>query len=260
MPGESIDKILGRLNSGRVESAWKAFLKAYSPMIMQVALKYEIERDRANDCFLFVCEKLSDNGFRRLLQFDASRGVSFRAWLNSVVSNLCIDWYRREFGRARPCKAIAALPAFEGHVYQYKFKLGLNLEACFRALQLTYPDLTKSELARAISRVHSMLSPRQRWQLSFRRRETTSISELAEPGPGPDALAQLQQERAALLQAMSRLTHQQRLLLRLRYQEDLPLKEVARLAGLKDPFQARHQIESAVATLGKLLTPQKPAA
>ncbi len=272
MSGEPISNILAQLSSGKIESAWKAFLRAYSPMIMQVVCYYESDNDRTNECFLFVCEKLSDNGFSRLLKFDINRGVRFRTWLNSVVSNLCVDWHRREFGRARPFRVITTLPAFEQLVYQYKFQWGLNLETCFRALQATYPDLSRSELAETISRLHTTLTPRQRWQLTFRRRETTSISddesvtnnavnaELVEPGPGPEAIVQLQQERAALLQAMSRLTHQQRLMLRLRYQEDLSLKEVARLTGLNDSFQARHQIESALAMLGELLTPKKPAA
>jgi len=272
MPGESIDSILARISSDGAGTAWKSFLETYSPLIMYVVSHYEGDANRAADCFLYVCEKLSDDGFKRLLKFDVKRGARFRSWLNSVVSNLCIDWHRREFGRARPFRVITTLPAFEQLVYQHKFKWGLNLEACFRTLRTTYPDLTRSQLAETISRLHSTLTPRQRWQLSFRWRETTSISddesvtynaviaELIEPDPGPEAFVQLQQERAALLQAMSRLTHQQRLMLRLRYQEDLSLKEVARLAGLNDSFQARHQIESALAMLGKLMTQQEPAA
>jgi len=272
MPGKSVDSILARLSSEGAEAVWKSFLEAYSPQIMHVVSRYEHDANRAADCFLYVCEKLSDDGFRRLLKFDVKRGTKLRSWLNPVVSNLCIDWHRREFGRSRPFQVITTLPAFEQHVYQYKFKWGLNLEACFRTLRATYPDLTRSQLAETISRLHSTLTPRQRWQLSFRRRETSSLSddesatnkaahaELVEPGPGPEAIVQLQQERAALLRAMSRLTHQQRLMLRLRFQEDLSLKEVARLTGLNDSFQARHQIESALAMLGNLITQQKPAA
>jgi len=270
MPGEDIDSILAELSSHKVENAWKAFLRSYGKIIMQVARQYENDKDRADECFLYVCEKLSDDGFRRLLQFDSSRAVSFRTWLHSVVSNLCIDWYRNVFGRARPYRVIAAAPAFDRLVYQYKFEWCMSLETCFRALQPAYPDLTRNQLARTISRIHTMLTPRQRWQLSFRKRETASIAdtdsvsgnstsvELIDPGPGPDAIAQLQQDRQALLEAMSCLTYQQRLLLRLRYQQDLPLKEVARLAGLNDLFQTRRRINSALAMLAELMTPPPP--
>ena len=48
---------------------------------------------------------------------------------------------------------------------------------------------------------------------------------------------------------MARLEPRQRLLLQLRYQQDLTLTEVAQLIGLSDPFKAKRQIDAALAAL-----------
>ncbi len=85
-------------------------------------------------------------------------------------------------------------------------------------------------------------------------REGHQLSESVEPGSGPELLAQQQQERDALVGAMSRLTPQQRLLLRLHYQENMPLKDVARIAGLTGLHKARYRIQAALAELNRLLS------
>ncbi|MCW8925519.1 MAG: sigma-70 family RNA polymerase sigma factor [Xanthomonadales bacterium] len=265
MLGENIDGILAALSSDTVDDAWKSFIDIYSPTIMQVVYQHESDAGRADECFIFICEKLSDNGFRRLLQFDTHRNARFRSWLALVVSNLCIDWHRREYGRQRPFEAIAKLSALDQLIYHLKYELGMTRRASLRAMQLAYPGLTEEELAESLCKLHTTLTSKQRWQLSMRKRQTGSavfidtvgenpaIPEMAQTGPGPEAVAQFLQDRKALEQAMSRLDSEQRLLLRLRYQEELSLKEVARLAGLGDLHQAKRRINKALTTLASLL-------
>ena len=73
----------------------------------------------------------------------------------------------------------------------------------------------------------------------------------AEPGPGPEKSASLLQNQARLQQALTSLSSHQRLLIKLRYQQDLSLKEVARLTRLGDPFRARRHIQAALDQLSK---------
>lgn len=265
MLNENIKGILAALSSNSVDDAWKSFLDTYSSTIMQVVRQHESDPGRADECFIFICEKLSDDGFRRLLQFDTNRNARFRTWLGLVVSNLCVDWHRKECGRQRPFGAIAKLSAVNRLLYHLKYELGMTRRACLCAMQLTYPDLTEEAITESLCQLHTTLTSKQRWQLSVRKRGTGSvvfidtvgenpaIPELSQTDPGPENVVQFLQDRKALQQAMSRLDSEQRLLLRLRYQEELSLKEVARLAGLGDLHQAKRRIKKALITLASLL-------
>ena len=68
-----------------------------------------------------------------------------------------------------------------------------------------------------------------RWRLKWRRREL-SVAEPPESPPAPDA-ASAAEARLVLRAALSRLTARQRTVLVLRYFEDLPEADVARLLG-----------------------------
>ncbi len=161
--------------------------------------------------------------------------------------------------------AIKKLSKMEQLVYRYKFEQNLDLDTCLRLLPVSHPPLGRQQLSDSVARIHALLTPRQRWRLGLQRgrnhpaaglteREGQQLSEIVEPGPGPDLLAQQEQERDALSLALSRLTPQQQLLLRLHYQENMPLKDVARIAGLADLHQARRRIQAALAELGRLLS------
>jgi DNA-directed RNA polymerase specialized sigma24 family protein len=76
---------------------------------------------------------------------------------------------------------------------------------------------------------------------------------VATPGPGPDELAAELQEQRQLQDALSKLPAEQRLLLRLRYEQNLTLTEVARLTGQPDPFRANRRIQAALDTLAGLM-------
>ena len=63
----------------------------------------------------------------------------------------------------------------------------------------------------------------------------------------------IDEDRQRLEAALARLSARDRLLIRLRYQQNLTLKEVARLARLGDPFRARRRIQAALKLLTEFL-------
>ena len=264
MASGSIKDVLERLASGQgVDAAWTAFLDCYSPLILQVARRYESHRDRALDCFVFVCGALSDDGFKRLLKYRPDTGTRFETWLRTVVANLCIDWRRQQTGRLRPIRAIAGLSELDRLVYRCLYVLGMRRDECLNALRPRYPDLTDESLAGINARLFELLTPQQRWQLGMRMAGFVSLDDapatgegslqVADASPGPDGLAEDDQEHARLEQAMQRLPAPQRLLLRLRFEQELTLAEVARLAGLPDLHRANRQVQAALAELARLL-------
>ena len=102
----NIRDLLYRLNSVDSGAAWAEFIDHFAPLIMKAASQFEYEQSRSNDCFLYVCEKISDGGFRRLSRFNTRGRAGFRTWLGTVVFNLCVDWHRKEFGRVQMLPAI----------------------------------------------------------------------------------------------------------------------------------------------------------
>ena len=265
MTDQRVSDLLGRLASGQVQSAWREFLAHYSPLIMHVVRRYESDHGQVTDCYMHACGELSNDGFRRLLRYRPDGRAKFETWLTTVVANLCVDWRRRQHGRFRPIKAIAALPELDQLVYRYVYVRGMPRDECLHVLQAKFPALTERELAEINARLFSLLTPQQRWQLSVRTASILPIGDAStpdgddasvqpeDPGPGPEELSQTEQERLQLEAAMARLPSQQRLLLRLRYQQNLTLEEIARLTRLPDPFRANRQIQAALEALAELM-------
>ena len=260
----SVEELLLRLKSTGASKAWTQFLESYSATISHVASQYVYDRALRNECYLFICGKLSNNGFRRLLSYQPEGAASFRSWLKVVIANLCIDWQRQQHGRVRPFKSITKLPRFDQRVFKHRFEQGLDFQACLNSLQAEFPGLTEPQLADAVSRINEVLTPRQYWLLSTHHSKAVSLDDPAlssstrqpaDPGDSPETVAQASQEQVRLQTALTHLSPQQRLLIKLRYQQELSLKEVARLTRLGDPFRARRHIQTALAELAKQLKP-----
>jgi RNA polymerase sigma factor (sigma-70 family) len=238
--------------------------------MMQVVRHFEHEPERASDCFLFACERLSDDGFRRLRSFRRDGPARFQTWLKAVVANLSIDWRRKQDGRIRPFANVSDLPPLDQQVYRHIFLRGMTRLECQRALVGRFPDLTVEQVAEANARLFKRLSSRQRWQIVQRSRGSVSLDEAMSPGddgaafqpedPGasPDQLAEEWMSRDLINEALQKLAPRQRLLLRLRYQQDLTLEEVARLVGLPDPYRANREIQAAIEALARHLPPDEP--
>lgn len=265
--GEATDATVGalldQLASDVASQAWNHFLAQFSPLILHIARQYEFDRDRAMECFLYACNQLSDNAFRRLRCYRAGGGAGFRTWLAAVVVNLCNDWRRRAHGRLRPVAAVAALPKLEQLVYCCIYVRGMTRRQCLHSLESRFPGLTDIRISEINARLFSMLSPRHRWNLSSRLAGLKSynvshraqgevpVLPVEDADSGPETLVALSQNYARLNQAILRLPYRQRLLLRLRYVQDLSLKEVAHVTQLKDPYCAHREIRLALAALAQ---------
>jgi RNA polymerase sigma factor (sigma-70 family) len=257
----TIDKLLHGLSSVDAGPAWTEFVNRYSALIMKVVSQFEYGQDRSTECFLYVCEKLSDRQFRRLQKYNITGKATFRNWLATVVFNLCIDWHRAEFGRVRLLPAIAVLPAFDRLVYRHCYENDMGKDACYQTIKTDFPELTMDQVTASLDRIHSLLSPRQRWQLSMRnlRRGSSmgsawsAVEQIQEPGADPESLARTEEETASLQTALSRLPVDQRLLLHLRFQEGLTFKRIAQIERLGDTHRARRHVQAALDALFVIL-------
>lgn len=265
MGDDSIASLIERLSSAAAGKAWAEFLDEYAPLIRHIVRRHEHEPAAADECFAHVCGALSDDGFLRLRRFHCKGPASFRTWLMAVVANLCRDWHRRQRGRFRPVRAVAKLPELDQHVYRLMFVHGVSRTECVATLAPRFPGLTDSVVAETSARVFGLLTPQQRWRLGARRHalvrsglrdgggDDDAMGRVPAADSGPEEQAEATQQRQQLRDALAKLTPEQRLLLRLRFEQGLTLAEVARLTRQPDPFRANRQVQAALEALARLM-------
>jgi len=253
---------LKQLASPDAGAAWKTFVQRYAGVLISVVRQYQRDEQAVNDAFLFVCERLTDNAFRRLQSWKPQEGARFDTWLRAVTANLCIDFQRTQTGRTRPPRAVEAMGELEQRVFHCRFGQHLNMAECLEALRPQFPDLNELGLAAVIADLNHSLDSSQHWRLKVRHHRFLSFED-------PDTQLRVEQqtewplsaednaaadERHARLQAaLAQLPASDRLLLRLRFEQDMPLREVAHIAGLGDLHKARYQIDKALEQLARLL-------
>jgi len=267
MDDPRVGGMLRQLRSRDPRAAWAGFLDAYSPLLLDVVRHFERDEDAAGDCYLFICEQLCRSGFRRLRCFRTDGSAGFATWLRAVARNLCLDWHRQEFGRHRVFESIARLPALDQEIFKRVFVDGLPADAAHLTLEPRFPGLTAGEVGRCIARIEQSLTPRQRWLLSVRRARggrgaaagtedgVDALERIPGEGPDPESLAALREERAALRRALASLSSRDRLLVRLRFEQELTLEEIARLLGLDNAQSADRRVREALENLRKAMTP-----
>jgi len=244
------------LRSGDAGRAWKQFISDYGALLLKVVRSYAQDVDRQSECFVYVCEKLCDDGFKRLLKFKVDGRARFSTWLGVVSANLCIDWLRDERGRKRPFANIGRLPRVEQRLFHHRFERRLPKHDCYSALRFEFPDLTAPRFDEAVARLEQTLSPQQRWRLSIDGQRDISIDDAEadqmHDGASVEDGAASAEEHVQLAVAMDRLNERERLMLTLRYEQDLTFDQIGRLLNLGDAFRARRQIQAALDRLAEL--------
>jgi RNA polymerase sigma factor (sigma-70 family) len=244
-------------------SAWAEFLDNYSRIILQVVHLFERDADHISDCFVFVCEQLSNKSFRRLRRFKPEGPALFTTWLRAVVRNLCVDWQRKEFGRERVFQSISKLPQVDQDVFSFVFLRSMSSEECLPALAIKHPGLTIPQIEETAQRVRSSLSARQIWLLESRSPRFEPLEDkefpgsgvvsksIPDPAPSPEQLLVSEQLGRAVNQILQRLPATDQLLVKLRYVQGLTLREVASALGLKDAQTADRRLREVLEKLRK---------
>jgi RNA polymerase sigma factor (sigma-70 family) len=256
-----------RPRAADADEVWSAFLSEQAPLILQVVHLFERDADQVQDCFLFVCEHLRRDGLRRIRKFREKGPASFATWLRAVVRHLCLDWRRHRDGRFRLPRAVARLPELDREVFRSVHLRGLTENETFHTLKALWPALTRDQLTEAAARVARAVDGRFSWLLLMRRPRIQSLSAarpgtdpaegeagLVDPRADPERDAAEHERLSALGKALAFLPARARLLIRLRFDQELPLEEVARLTGLSGASQVERQLRQALDDLRGAMT------
>jgi len=262
----AIALLLEGLHSSNACDAWVEFLESYGPVLYQTARAYTSNQDAATDCYVYICDELARNGFRRLLKFSPNGRASFTTWLRVVARNLCFDWHRSRSGRHRPFKSLEGLSPLELEIYHWRFAHRASQHETLQQLAPLFRGVGLDELSAVEGRLQNSLSSRQRWILSTRRQSeiNTPVAVAGEEGelgvldvhdPRPDQETQLltQQQQEQLQKSLASLPADERLMLQLRFEHDLSLEEVARLCGLGDGQRVHRKLTAVLKKLRSLM-------
>jgi len=258
-PDSAIGVLLEQLASDEPERAWNEFLACYSAVVYQVVQSFVSDVDECSDCFLYACEQLATNRFKRLRRFAPDGRARFSTWLRAVVRNLCLDWHRHRFGRRRVFQSVAARPVIDQRIFGCVFQRGMSTEDICRQLRAEGHPLSFVEVEERVEALRQCLTARQLWLLTSAQpvlesldnasAEATSAQELVDPSPDPETLASLHEIQDAVSRVLGQLNDGERLLIRLRFQEGLSLEKVACLVGLKDAQTTDRRIREIIEKL-----------
>lgn len=262
-----IKELVEGLGSDRAEHYWTVFLDSYAPLIQQVVRCFARDEDGVSEGFIFVCERLCRRRFRRLRSYNPEGPARFDTWLRVVVQRLCLDWRRHKTGRFRLFKSISRLSRLDRELFRRLHREGLGLDSAFESLRPLFPGLSRAEVESGAGRIESSLTARDRaflraWYSRIEppgpEKEGEQPEELVPSRqPDPESAAISSQLMRRLEEAARTLSAPDRLILRLRFERELTLSEIARLTGLKNPQQADRRLRKVLDELQRLLKGRK---
>ena len=155
---------------------------------------------------------------------------------------------------------------FDQEVFSCIYERRISVEEALQLLQKNFPGVTSEHVAESRERIEEALTTNQRWRLSIRSRRRpersgttvedveTSLIEIPDPRPNPERQALLTEKRGALDRALDHLSKRERLLMRLRFEEELTLEQIAGLLKLGNAQRSDRQIKEILARLREDLT------
>jgi DNA-directed RNA polymerase specialized sigma24 family protein len=154
------------------ESAWRAFIDAYTPTLLALIERAGIgDRDEAMEIYARACERLAANDYAALRRRDPSIG-SLTGWLVVVVRRAAIDWIRSRAGRRRMFRAIGEMDRFHQRLFELFYWDGRRPAEAAELLSMEMKqDITLTSVFDALERIDSALSARHRSRRGCRHRQ-----------------------------------------------------------------------------------------
>jgi DNA-directed RNA polymerase specialized sigma24 family protein len=227
-----------------VDRGWRAFVDAYTPMLVGLLERAGLsDHDEAMEVYTLVCERLRADGCARLRHWSPAKGA-LGAWLAVVVRHTIVDWVRHRAGRRRLFGSIQALDAFHQEVFQMYFWDARSPSEIAEELSVRQRSrVSLSAVLDAVGRIHDTLTARQMSELcsaAVRARAPLSLDAAVDDGAldvadgraGPEDRIVERQTAKAFDEALASLAEEDAAIVRLRYVEALSLAEIRRALHL----------------------------
>ncbi|MEX1140070.1 MAG: sigma factor-like helix-turn-helix DNA-binding protein [Bacteroidota bacterium] len=247
-------ELLKRLFSGgeTSQAAWKDFLEGYSNLFLKIIWEMEKDREAVMDTYLRVCLKFAERDFAILRKFKRRHGDNppkFTTWLGAVVRNMCVDAYRSVKGRDRLPKALLRFPEQDKKIFELYYWRGLSYEEIERRLE-TSRNGSGESIREILERLETLLlrPPLSPYTKPMTVRvpfddENVVIATAAQP-------AMIPQE--TMDRWLSYLPTDERLLIQLKFWDDLSMREIGRVLKISSAERLRVLLADALKNLRKI--------
>jgi RNA polymerase sigma factor (sigma-70 family) len=213
-PDPRLVAILQASNPTTREEAWAGLIRDYSPLLLHAARSLGGDQDVVMDRYTFILESLRADDFRRLRAYAADRRTKLSTWLIVVSTRLCLDEYRHRYGRSRPS-------------HEDSLNGKQSPEGARRQQRKALVDLAGAEI---------------------------DLADLPDERAGsPDHHIRRDELYGALKDVLATLAPQDRLLLRLRFEDGFSVPRIATAMGFTTPFHAYRRLEQLFRELRPLL-------
>jgi RNA polymerase sigma factor (sigma-70 family) len=247
----SAHKLAGRLgSSGSYEDIFLANLDLIDGVVRFIARRHRLAPTDADEFASLARLKLIEDDYAALRAFKGNS--TLRTYLVTVLNHLFLDDRTARWGRWRPSATAKRLGPTALLLERLTARDGLSEDAAIETVRTNH-GVTESVVAlRAlVERLPGRIP---------RRPAGDELEDLPDPAPGADAEV-LASERAqagdrigdSLERALSALESRERLVLRLRFQDALPVNQIAAIVE-EDPKRLYRTIEKLVLRLRESMT------
>lgn len=261
------DEELLSLFRSEPQCAWEIFIDRHADTIFRTLQYSGFDYDQAMERFVYVCEKLCEQNFRRLktVKYAGDKG-ELTPWLKQVVKRLSINWAWSEDGRNRLFKSIASLSQREQRVFELYFRGGLLPGAILeRLLQEHENNLELADVYESLENIFAHLSENKLWKLLSqlnRARHVLSLDATDEETglsinpidlrDNPEEILIHKEEFTHLEKVFEVLSVKEKLAIEFRYEETMSIKEIAELLKLEER-EVKNLLKSSFYKLRKIL-------
>ena len=230
------------------EKAWDLFIEKHANFIFTNLRRTGFDHDRAMDCFVYVCEKLCEKRFRRLktVEYAGQKG-DITPWLRTVINRLSVNWLWAKNGRKRLPKPVQEMSGRDQKIFRFYFWSGQRPSQIFESLLLEQEvDLTLGDVFDSLQRIFAVLSKKKLWNLMsglLRAHRPASLDKIdletgfqihaVDERPLPDNVLTKKEDSEILSTAMDKLSVRERLVTLMRYEDTLPIVDIAALLRIE---------------------------
>jgi DNA-directed RNA polymerase specialized sigma24 family protein len=242
-----LNRLFSSPESGEI--AWKEFLREYSHLFLKIIWQFEKDHDDVMEKYLYVCSKFAEKDFAILRRFTRQHGENppkFTTWLGAVVRNMCIDAYRSAEGRRRIPKALLRLPDLDKKVFELYYWRGFGLEEIEQQLRASRNG-SRESIAEILERIEGiLLRPPSNPSIDPMSIRLSYNDENIAIGAAVEPVA-IDQE--TLDRWLSRLSTDERLLIQLKFWDDLSIQEVGQVLKISSEERILELLRGALKNL-----------